>query len=133
MQHVIYGIVRQAQKKRDDTRDAGDEWFKERVRNGAVSPGAVRNRGGMLFPWLSWPALRVRAATASDVAAPATVVEQSTLRAWHGNVLVLGVFVFAGYYLGTRLGLALTFMPNPISVLWPPNAILFAALLLTPR
>lgn len=41
--------------------------------------------------------------------------------------------VFSGYYLGTRVGLALTFLPNPISVLWPPNAILFAALLLMPR
>ena len=40
--------------------------------------------------------------------------------------------VFAGYYLGTRIGLALTFAPNPISVLWPPNAILLAAMLLVP-
>jgi two-component system sensor kinase FixL len=38
--------------------------------------------------------------------------------------------VFAGYYLGARVGFALTFLPNPISVLWPPNAILFAAMLL---
>ena len=44
----------------------------------------------------------------------------------------IGVTVFAGYYLGAKLGLALTFLPNPISVLWPPNAILFAALLLVP-
>src|SRR4029079_11863687 len=40
--------------------------------------------------------------------------------------------VFAVYYLGAKLGLALTFEPNPISVLWPPNAILLAALLLAP-
>jgi len=45
----------------------------------------------------------------------------------------IGVIVFAAYYLGAKLGLALTFLPNPISVLWPPNAILFAALLLVPR
>ena len=45
----------------------------------------------------------------------------------------LFVLVFAGYYLGTRIGLALTFLPNPISVLWPPNAILFAALLVVPH
>jgi len=42
------------------------------------------------------------------------------------------ILVFAGYYLGTRVGLALTFPPNPISVLCPPNTILFAALLLVP-
>jgi PAS domain S-box-containing protein len=44
----------------------------------------------------------------------------------------VGIAVFAAYYLGARLGLALTFQPLPISVLWPPNAILFAALLLVP-
>ena len=37
-----------------------------------------------------------------------------------------------GYYLGAKLGLALTFQPHPIAVLWPPNSILLAALLLTP-
>jgi two-component system, LuxR family, sensor kinase FixL len=42
------------------------------------------------------------------------------------------LFVFAGYYLGARLGLALTFAPLPISVLWPPNAVLFAAMLVLP-
>jgi two-component system, LuxR family, sensor kinase FixL len=47
--------------------------------------------------------------------------------AWRAAVLV-----FVGYYLGARLGLALTFYPNPVSVLWPPNAILFAAMLLVP-
>jgi PAS domain S-box-containing protein len=43
-----------------------------------------------------------------------------------------GLFVFIGYYLGAKLGLALTFQPHPISVFWPPNSILVAALLLTP-
>jgi two-component system, LuxR family, sensor kinase FixL len=42
------------------------------------------------------------------------------------------VLVFIGYYLGARLGFALTFHPHPISVFWPPNSILLAALLLTP-
>jgi PAS domain S-box-containing protein len=42
------------------------------------------------------------------------------------------VTVFAAYYLGARLGLALTFAPNPISVLWPPNAVLLAALVIAP-
>jgi two-component system sensor kinase FixL len=41
-------------------------------------------------------------------------------------------FVFIGYYLGAKLGFALTFHPHPVSVLWPPNAILLGALLLTP-
>ena len=42
------------------------------------------------------------------------------------------LLVCAGYYLGARLGLALTFQPVPVSVLWPCNAILFAAMLLLP-
>jgi PAS domain S-box-containing protein len=45
---------------------------------------------------------------------------------------VVCVLVFAGYYFGAKLGFALTFHPHPVSVLWPPNAILLAALLLTP-
>jgi two-component system sensor kinase FixL len=48
--------------------------------------------------------------------------------------LVCGaLLVLTGYYAGAELGLSLTFRPNPISVLWPPNAILLAALLLAPR
>jgi two-component system, LuxR family, sensor kinase FixL len=42
------------------------------------------------------------------------------------------LFVFIGYYLGAKLGFALTFHPHPVSVLWPPNAILLGALLLAP-
>jgi len=59
-------------------------------------------------------------------------------RAGHSNVsfdlrtVVTGVLVSIGYYLGAKLGLALTFEPHPISVLWPPNSILVAGLLLTP-
>jgi PAS domain S-box-containing protein len=41
-------------------------------------------------------------------------------------------FTGLGYYFGAKLGLALTFQPHPIAVLWPPNSILLAALLLTP-
>ena len=44
----------------------------------------------------------------------------------------LAVLVFVGYYAGARLGLGLTFMPMPISVLWPPNAIVLGALLVVP-
>src|SRR6266550_2886053 len=45
---------------------------------------------------------------------------------------VIGLCVFAGYYLGAKIGFALTFQPHPVSVLWPPNSVLVAALLLTP-
>src|SRR5437773_2938307 len=47
------------------------------------------------------------------------------------RTIVIGACVFVGYYLGARLGFALTFQPHPVSVLWPPNSILVAALLLT--
>ena len=43
-----------------------------------------------------------------------------------------GLLVFAGYYFGAKIGFAFTFHPHSVSVLWPPNAILLAALLLTP-
>jgi two-component system, LuxR family, sensor kinase FixL len=48
------------------------------------------------------------------------------------RLLVIGLWVFAGYYLGCKIGFALTFTPHPVSVLWPPNSVLVAALLLTP-
>ena len=38
-----------------------------------------------------------------------------------------------GYYLGAKLGFALTLAPVPVSTLWPPNSILLAGLVLTPR
>jgi integral membrane sensor domain MASE1 len=40
--------------------------------------------------------------------------------------------VAVAYYLGARIGFALTLRAHPVSVLWPPNSILLAALLLTP-
>jgi PAS domain S-box-containing protein len=49
---------------------------------------------------------------------------------WH--LPVIGLCVFVGYYLGAKIGFALTLKPYPVSVLWPPNSILVAALLLTP-
>ena len=48
------------------------------------------------------------------------------------RTVVTGLLVFAAYYLGAKIGFALTFQPHPVSVLWPPNSILLAALLLTP-
>jgi len=44
----------------------------------------------------------------------------------------IALLVFLGYYLGAQLGLALTFQPLPVSVFWPCNATLFAAMLLLP-
>jgi PAS domain S-box-containing protein len=41
--------------------------------------------------------------------------------------------VCLGYYIGAKLGLALTFQSHSVSVLWPPNALLLAALLLSPK
>ena len=52
--------------------------------------------------------------------------------AFDSPTVVTGLVVFVGYYLGAKLGFALTFRPHPVSVLWPPNSILAAALLLTP-
>src|SRR6187401_784390 len=48
------------------------------------------------------------------------------------HLVIVGLLVFVGYYLGCKIGFALTFQPHPVSVLWPPNSVLVAALLLTP-
>ena len=45
---------------------------------------------------------------------------------------IVALSVSAGYFIGAKVGFALTFQPHPVSTLWPPNAILFAALLLSP-
>jgi two-component system, LuxR family, sensor kinase FixL len=45
---------------------------------------------------------------------------------------IVAVAVFCAYYVGARFGFALTLGANPISVLWPPNALLMAALLVMP-
>jgi signal transduction histidine kinase/integral membrane sensor domain MASE1 len=46
--------------------------------------------------------------------------------------IVVALAVAASYYLGALLGIELRFPPATTSVLWPPNALLTAALLLTP-
>ena len=47
--------------------------------------------------------------------------------------LVLAVLlVCAGYYAGGLIGLSVRFPPSGISIIWPPNAILLGALLLSP-
>ena len=42
------------------------------------------------------------------------------------------LLVSAGYYVGGLIGIALRFPPSGIATIWPPTAILVAALLLTP-
>ena len=48
------------------------------------------------------------------------------------KALKAALLVCLAYYLGAKLGFALTLKPSPISTLWPPNSIVLAALLLTP-
>src|SRR5438270_13630672 len=53
--------------------------------------------------------------------------------AWSPREATLeAILVAAGYLTAAALGLALTFGPNPVSTMWPPNAVLLAALLLAP-
>lgn len=44
----------------------------------------------------------------------------------------VAVLVAAAYFLGAQFGFSLRFPSSPLSVIWPPNAILLAAFLLTP-
>ena len=71
---------------------------------------------------------------ALSVHAPKAIDESGMTAPRHPDwrPLVAAVAVGLSYYAGTRIGLSLTFMPFPLSVLWPPNAVLFAALLLAP-
>jgi signal transduction histidine kinase/integral membrane sensor domain MASE1 len=48
------------------------------------------------------------------------------------RLTLIAPVVAAGYYAGAQIGLAMTFPPATTSVLWPPNAILTAALLMVP-
>jgi signal transduction histidine kinase len=45
----------------------------------------------------------------------------------------IGLLVALGYYAGSQIGFLLTPRGTPIAAFWPPNAILLAALLLTPK
>jgi len=51
----------------------------------------------------------------------------------HVNVYLAALVIAAAYWLGTQVGLLLTPTGLAFSVLWPPNAILLAAFMLTPR
>jgi hypothetical protein len=43
-----------------------------------------------------------------------------------------GLIVSVAYFLGAKIGMMLTMPPQAVSTLWPPNAILLGALLVTP-
>src|SRR5215471_2797356 len=63
---------------------------------------------------------------------PSAPNENTRSAVFDRRLLIIGLWVFAGYYLGCKVGFTLTFHPHPVSVLWPPNSVLVAALLLTP-
>jgi len=48
------------------------------------------------------------------------------------RVVIAAVLTSVAYLLGTRVGLELTFPSDAAAVLWPPNALLLAALMLSP-
>ena len=48
------------------------------------------------------------------------------------STAVAGLLVCCAYYAGAQLGFALKFQPETVAVLWPPNSIMLAALLLGP-
>ena len=54
-------------------------------------------------------------------------------RAGTPGLSTAGLLLASGtaYYIGSLIGLALRLTPAPPSILWPPNALLTAALLLT--
>jgi PAS domain S-box-containing protein len=58
------------------------------------------------------------------------------LSAWRtsgdARTALTALLVAVAYYVGAQIGFAFTFPSSPLSVIWPPNAILFAALLLVP-
>ena len=47
------------------------------------------------------------------------------------SVWLTAALVSLGYFIGVKIGFALTFQPHPISTLWPPSSILLAALVVT--
>src|SRR5688572_3463105 len=53
----------------------------------------------------------------------------------HRHILrpvMAAVSLSVAYFIGGKIGFALTFQPHPVSTLWPPNSIVLAVLLLSP-
>jgi two-component system sensor kinase FixL len=70
--------------------------------------------------------------SSSERTAPESAASGSRFHVFGPQALAAASLLAIGYYAGVQVGLALTFAPNPVSTLWPPNAILLAGLLLTP-
>ena len=64
----------------------------------------------------------------APLSAPLTALARTGLPPWLG----VAAAVAGGYYLAVQAGLVLRLPPATTSLLWPPNAVLTAALLLTP-
>lgn len=72
----------------------------------------------------------------SQIVAVTTTGTQDHLVTRYSNLLrpaIAALMVSIAYYVGAKIGFALTFQPHPVSTLWPPNAIVFAALLIFPK
>ena len=68
-----------------------------------------------------------------DFGSPAPAVRTTqVLRPPDWRAVRAAVTMAIAYYLGVKVGLVLTAATSPVSVLWPPNALLFGALLLAP-
>ena len=59
------------------------------------------------------------------------VGQQSELDLSAYQTALAGVIVGVAFYASAKLGLALSFPPDYVAVLWPPNSVMVAALLLT--
>lgn len=64
------------------------------------------------------------------VSGPSKIKDE--FRHFAARPILISVLVGVAYYLAARAGFIALFHPHPISVMWMPNSILLAALLLTP-
>lgn len=74
-------------------------------------------------------------ATSKDARATAWSADEtahSIPREQHRRTLIAALLLAVSYYLGVHAGFALTLEHAPVALLWPPNALLLAALLLSP-
>jgi signal transduction histidine kinase len=72
----------------------------------------------------------------SQIVAVITNGTQAHLVTRYSHILrpaIAALIVSIAYYVGAKIGFALTFQPYAVSTLWPPNAIVFAALLIFPK
>ena len=70
----------------------------------------------------------------SELVVSSTGVIRDQVASRRGQLLrsaLAALLVGTAYYVGAKIGFALTFKTQPVSTLWPPNSILLAALLLS--